>query len=138
MKLTIVTPEAIVYDDEIDRVTLPTLDGEITILQNHIPLITQIAPGELSIFHKSGKTDHFATGGGFAEITGSTVSVLVDLAQEATAIDEKVVEEARKRAQEALLKRQEMTDEEIATVESTLAKSLAQLKVKRRHHTRTP
>lgn len=137
MKLTIVTPEETVFDDEVSFVTLPTLQGEITVLSHHIPLVAQIVPGELVIAHSNGKKDYLATGGGFAEITSETVSVLVDLAQHAAAIDEKVVEEARKRAEEALKRRNEMTDEEIAMVEGQLLKSLSQLQVKRRRRSHT-
>lgn len=136
MKLTIVTPEKPVFDDEITSVSLPTLNGEITVLDHHIPLITQILPGELTITHKNGKKDYFATGGGFAEITGSQVSVLTDLAENEREINEKLVEEARKRAEAALAKREIMSEEEIALTEANLLKSLAQLRVKRRYHTR--
>lgn len=136
MKLTIVTPEKPVYDDEVTQVSLPTPQGEITVLDHHIPLITQVAPGELTILHKNGKREHYATGGGFAQITGEQVSVLTDLAEHAAAINEKEVEEARRRAEEALARRNELTEEEIAATEAIIAKSLAQLRVKRKHHSR--
>lgn len=135
MKLTIVTPEKPVFVDEVTAVSLPTLDGEITVLDHHVPLITQILPGELTISHKTGKKEYFATGGGFAEITGLQVSVLTDLAENEREINERAVEEARKRAEEALKKRELLSEEEIALTEAQLLKSLAQLRVKRRHRT---
>lgn len=138
MKLTIVTPEKPIFDDEVVSVSLPTLDGEITVLDHHVPLITQILPGELTISHKNGKKDYFATGGGFAEITSEQVSLLTDLAENEREINENAVEEARKRAKAALQKRELLSEEEIAITEANLLKSLAQLRVKRRHHSRLP
>ncbi len=134
MKLTIVTPEKEVYASEIAAISLPTPEGEITVLPHHIPLITQIAPGELIITKIDNNKDFYATGGGFAEITGDHIAVLTDLAEHAAAINEKAVEEARQRAQEALAKRGELSDEEVAFTEAALLKSLVQLRVVRRHH----
>lgn len=133
MKLEIVTPEKKVYSEEIDQVSLPTPDGEITILPHHIPLITQVKPGELTV-KKSGKLLHLVTGEGFVEVTGETISVLTDFAQESEKIDEKAAEEARKRAEEALKQKHTMSTEEFARTAAELQKALASLKVKRRHH----
>lgn len=112
--------------------------GEITVLDHHIPLISQVSPGELTIVHKNGKREYYATGGGFAQITGEHISVLTDLAEHAAAINEKAVEEARKRAEEALARRNELTEEEIAATEAIVVRSLAQLRVKRKHYSHTP
>jgi F0F1-type ATP synthase epsilon subunit len=89
-----------------------------------------IKPGEL-VVTKGGKTTHLAVGEGFVEITGDKVSVLVDMALTEEAIDEKAAEEAVKRA-EARLKEEHIGDEESALVQAAIAKSLAQLHVKRR------
>lgn len=132
MKLIIVTPEKPVYDSEITFVSLPTPDGEITILPHHIPLITKVIAGEMKIGRIDSKEDYFATGGGFAEITGNHVSVLTDLAEHAHDINEKAVEQARKRAEDALAKADQLTDEEVAIAQATLLKSLTQLSVVRR------
>lgn len=139
MKLEIVTPEKKVYSDEVDQVTLATPNGQITILPNHIPLITQVKPGELTI-KKSNKISHLVTGEGFVEVTGDTVSVMTDLAENYEGIDEKAVEEAKRRAQEALQQKQTMSNEDFALTAATLEKSLAQLRFKRKHrsHTNNP
>ena len=92
MKLELVTPEKIVFSDEIDQVSLPTSDGEITVLPHHIPLITQVKPGELTI-KKNNKVSHFVTGSGFVEVTGQTISILTDLAETSDNLDEKKIEE---------------------------------------------
>ncbi len=132
LRLEIVTPEEKVYSEEVDQVTLPTSTGQITILPQHLPVITQIVPGEITV-KKAGKTSHLVTGEGFAEITHTSVSVMTDLAQQSEKIDEKAAEEARKRAEEALKQKHTMSEEEFAMTAAALEKALASLKVKRRH-----
>ncbi len=132
MKLEIVTPEKKVYSDDVDQVSIPTPNGEITILPNHLPLITQVKPGELKV-KKQDKTTYLVTGNGFVEITGKNVSVMTDLAEWDDEIDEKAVEEAKRRAQEALKQRHTLTNEQFAQTSAALEKALASLKVKRRH-----
>lgn len=132
LKLEIVTPEEKVYSEEVDQVTLPTSTGEITVLPTHLPLVTQIIPGEITV-KKSGKLSHLVTGEGFAEITHTGVSVMTDLAQSSEKIDEKAAEEARKRAEEALKQKHTLSEEEFAMTAAALEKALASLRVKRRH-----
>lgn len=130
LKLEIVTPEAKIYSEDVDMVTLPGVEGEMGIYPMHVPLMTQISSGEL--IAKKGGQDHFlAIGEGFVEITGTHVAVMTDMAIKADDIDESKAEEARKRAEARLAEK--MTDEEQATVQASLLHSLAQLKVKRRH-----
>ena len=134
MKLEIVTPEKIAYSAEVDQVTLPTATGEITILPNHVPLVTELLPGELRL--KDGnQITIMATGSGFAEIDGKKVSIATDLAERAEAIDEKAAEEARKRAEEALKEKERLSEEEFAVAAAALQKALTQLKVRRKHST---
>jgi len=98
----------------------------------HVPLMTQIVPGEIAV-RKNNQDFFLAVGEGFVEITGNSVSILTDMAIKAQDIDEAKAEEARKRAEERLSGNQ-MSDEEVASVTAALAHSLAQLKVKRRQH----
>jgi len=132
LHLQIITPEKIVYDDEVDQVSLPTSTGQITVLKNHTALITQIEPGEL-IFKRNQKENRLASGFGFAEIDKSNVKVLVDLAAPEDEIEEKKIEEAKKQAEEALKQKHLLSEEEYATAAANLQKALAQLKIKRRH-----
>jgi len=117
----------------VGEVTLPTADGEITILPGHTSLVTQIQPGEL-IVKKEGKETNLAVGYGFAQINGTQVSVLTDLAEEVAEISEKEAEEARRRAEEALRNRGKLSSEEYAAIAAALQKSLARLRVRRRHY----
>jgi F-type H+-transporting ATPase subunit epsilon len=130
LKLEIVTPEGRAYQDDVDMVVLPGSEGELGIYPAHVPLMTQLVPGEVRIF-KDGKQTELVVGSGFAEITHTQVSVLTDSAMEDESIDENVAEEAMKRA-EAALKDKSLASEELAEAEAALARSLAQLRFKRR------
>ncbi len=130
LHLEIVTPEARAYSDDVELVVLPAVEGEMGVYPQHIPLITQLKPGEL-VVTKDGKKIHLAVGEGFVEVTGTTVSVLVDMALTEADIDENAAEDAVKRA-EARLKEGNIGDEETALVQAAIAKSMAQLHVKRR------
>ena len=131
LKLDIVTPDQMTYSDEVEMVTLPGVEGEMGIYPQHVPLLTEIVPGEV-IARKGGRDYSLAVGEGFVEITGERVAVLTDMAIRAENIDEAKAEEARRRAEARLA--EHLDDEEAAVVNAALAHSLAQLKVKRRHH----
>ena len=131
LKLEIVTPEAKIYSEDVDMVTLPGVEGEMGIYPMHVPLMTQVVAGEL-VARKGGQDYFLAIGEGFVEITGERVAVMTDMAIKAENIDEVKAEEARKRAEARLAEK--LNDEEAAMVSAALAHSLAQLKVKRRQH----
>jgi F-type H+-transporting ATPase subunit epsilon len=129
LKLEIVTPAGTVYSEHVEMVTLPGVAGQMGIYPRHVPLMTQLVPGEM-IVRKEGRDVFIATGEGLIEVTGRRVSILTDLAIPADRIDEMKAEEARQRAEARL--REKLSDEEIASVNGSLARSLAQLRVKRR------
>jgi F-type H+-transporting ATPase subunit epsilon len=130
LKLEIVTPEAKIYSEDVDMVTLPGVEGEMGIYPMHIPLMTQVAAGEI-VARRAGQDFFLAVGEGFVEITGERVAVLTDMAIKADDIDEAKAEEARKRAEARLSEK--LSEEETATVQAALLNSLTQLNVKRRH-----
>ncbi|MFO1501643.1 MAG: F0F1 ATP synthase subunit epsilon [Verrucomicrobiota bacterium] len=129
LKLEIVTPEAKTYSEDVDMVTLPGIDGEMGIYPQHVPLMTQIVAGEVTV-RKGGQDYFLAIGEGFAEITGDHVSILTDMAIRAENIDEAKAEEARRRAEARL--NEKLDDEQAAVAAAALAHSLAQLQVKKR------
>jgi F-type H+-transporting ATPase subunit epsilon len=129
LKLEIVTPEAKIYSEDVEMVTLPGVEGEMGIYPMHIPLMTQIAHGEI-VARKGGVDHYLATGDGFAQITGDRVAILTDMAIKADDIDETKAEEARKKAEARLSEK--LSDEESASVQAALAHSLTQLHLKRR------
>ncbi len=131
LRLEIVTPEKTAYSEDVEMVTLPGSEGELGVYPNHVPLLTTLNPGELRVL-KAGKEMFLAIGEGFVEVTGTRVSVLTDMALDVTAIDESAAEEAVARARAAM--KDDLTGEEVASVQASLQKALAQLHVKRRRH----
>ena len=129
LKLEIVTPEAQIYSEDVDMVTLPGIEGEMGIYPMHVPLMTAVVPGEV-VVRKDGRDYFLAIGEGFVEITADRVAILTDMAVRSENIDETKAEEARRRAEARLAER--IDDEEAALVSAALAHSLAQLRVKRR------
>ena len=129
LKLEIVTPEATVYSGDVEMVTLPAVEGQIGILPQHVPLMTQMVPGEMLV-RTNGSDRFLAVGEGLVEVTGDRVAILTDMAIAAENIDEAKVEEARQQAAARL--REKLSSEQVASVNAALARSLAQLHVKRR------
>jgi F-type H+-transporting ATPase subunit epsilon len=129
LRLEIITPQATALSEDVHMVTLPAIEGEIGVYPLHMHLITQIVPGEM-IVTKDGVERAFAVGEGLVEITNHRVSIVTDMAIAAEQIDESLVEAARQRAAARL--REKISDEEVASVNASMARSLAQLQVKRR------
>lgn len=132
LHLEIVTPEARTFSGEAQMVVVPGVEGEIGILPDHMPLMTQVNPGELRITTPEGD-QYLAIGSGFLEVLPDRVSVMTDMAVPEAEIDEKAAEEAVARAQKEL-RDQALSGEEQAFVQAALLRSLAQLHVKRRTH----
>jgi len=131
LKLEIVTPEQKIYSEDVEMVTLPGTEGELGIYPKHVPVLTTLKPGEMRAI-KNGRETSMAVGEGFVEIKGDAVSVLTDMALEPEKIDVAAAEKAVERAQAAM--KEDHTAEEVAAIQASLQKALAQLHVKRRHH----
>jgi len=113
LKLEIITPDAKVFEGDVEFVELPGAEGDMGVFPQHE---TTVAIGE-----------------GFAEITADSIAVMTDGAINEKDIDEKAAEVAVKRAEE-LLKSNTLKGEELEATQASLARSLAQIKVKRRRH----
>src|SRR6266496_3629034 len=120
LRLEIVTPETTAYSEDVEMVTLPGSEGELGVYPKHVPVLTILRPGELRVV-KDKRATSLAVGEGFIEITPERVSVLTDMAEKAVA-----------RAQAAM--KEDHTAEEVAAIQASLQKALAQLHVKRRRH----
>jgi F-type H+-transporting ATPase subunit epsilon len=131
IKLEIVTPHGTAYADDVEMVTLPGVEGQMGVLPHHVRLMTQLIPGEIAV-RKRGQCNFLAVGEGLVEVTGTRVAILTDVAVAAENIDEAKAEEARQRAAARL--REKLSDEEVASTNAALVRSMAQLKVRRRHH----
>lgn len=126
LKLDIITPEKIVFSEEVDSITVPTLAGEITVLPHHEDLIAQLGSGELRI-RKAGKESPYALTGGVLEVSSDKVNILAEHAIAADDIQVAKAKEAQERAQKKLEGR--LTDDELRFAQGELLKALAELKV---------
>lgn len=125
--LEIISLEKQVFNDEVDSVVLPTEEGEIGILPKHIHLVTSLASGEIRIKQGNEETV-LACSGGFAQINPDKTIVLADAAEHAEEIDEQRAEEAMKKAQETMAKK-DLKKEEYQEAAAEVRRSLARLKV---------
>jgi F-type H+-transporting ATPase subunit epsilon len=129
LRLEIITPQATVFSDDVTMVTLPAVGGQIGVYPQHVRLITQVVPGEI-IVNRGAEESFFAVGEGLVEVDARRVTIVTDMAIPAERIDEAKVEEARARAEARL--RDKISDEEVASVNASMVRSLAQLQVRRR------
>lgn len=134
LKIAIITPERTMFEGEINGVTLPTQDGEITILSNHEPLVALVSSGELTLLKKD-SVQHMAVHGGVIQVTSGEVKILTDAAELEEEVDERRAAEALELARKA----RESAQDDIATADAVAAmeRALARLRVadrrKRRH-----
>lgn len=136
LNFEIITPEGIVFSDQVDEVILPTPLGEIGILPHHIPLVSLLSAGEARI-KKGTAVTYFAISGGFIEVKPDKVVVLADTAERPEEIDEQRAEEARKKAQE-LLKTKRTDAQDFTVLAAKMEKELARLKVVKRRRRKEP
>ena len=129
LHIQIVTPEKIILDTQADEIIAPTTTGEIAILPHHIPLLTQLAPGELTI-KKENKLEHFVVAGGFLEIGKDTVSVLADYAVHGEHISAVKAQEAKERAEKRMAEKK--SEEDFAIAEAEFRRAILELKVARK------
>ncbi len=133
IKFKIVTPYGVTYDDTIEKVTIPTQAGEITVLENHTPLVSILAAGEL-IIYKEGYSTGIAISGGFFEIRpNSEVYIMADTAEHGTEIDIERAEAAQKRAEELLRQVQSAEDVDYARLQAAIEKELVRISVGRKY-----
>jgi len=126
LHINVVTPEKTILDEDIDEVIIPTITGEITILPQHIPLLSQIAPGELTI-KKGNATEHLVVVGGFLEVGNNIITILADHAVHAKNIILAKAQEAKERAEKAM--KEKTTEEELRVAQAELQKAILELKV---------
>jgi F-type H+-transporting ATPase subunit epsilon len=136
IRLEIVTPERLVYQDDVDAVAVPGIEGELGVLPHHAPLVTTLGLGELRI-RKSGVEDHFAIVGGFLQVRPDRVVVMAETADMASEIDLEAAQEARRDAERAL----EVGDQEgadLAAARVALQSALLRIRVAERRHREGP
>lgn len=133
LKFKIVTPEKTIYENEIFQISIPTMSGEITVLPNHIPLVSILKAGELKIKDKDGE-HNMAVSGGFLEVRGNNeIVILADHAERAEEIDIQKTEEAKKRAEEQMLAAKNEQDVDFAKLQAIIDKELNKLKIAKKY-----
>ena len=126
LSLEIVSPQGIIFEGDIDQVTLPGVDGVITVLPHHTALFTKLAEGEIEVVEQ-GKRTSYVIAGGFFEINNNKASVLSDYAIRAESIEMAKSEEKKRQAEQKL--REKLTNEEFTIVDKDLKMSILELKV---------
>lgn len=135
LNLQIITPEKVAYKGEAEQVTLPTQDGEITILANHIPLISVIKHGRLVI--KNGSEEILmAVWGGFVEVKKNDLIIMTNTAERSEEIDEERAQKARERAEKLLAEKDKLSDIAFADATAALERSLMRLNLAKRRKKR--
>lgn len=133
-RLRVVTPERVLAEYQAVSVSLPTPDGEITILPHHIPFASLIAAGVLRFTHE-GKTEELAIAGGFVEVSPTTgeVTILADFAEHSADLNLAQIEEAKARAEAVMKQAVRNDDMQFAAAAAALEKELARYRVATRH-----
>ncbi len=124
--LEIVTPEKLAFSGSIDEVTCPGSEGEFGVLRGHASLLSAIKFGELS-YLKDGKRTSYAVNTGYAEVTGSKVTVLVETAERADQID---VDRARRSKEASEQKMAKFAKEDPEFEKAKIALERAELRIK--------
>lgn len=132
----LVTPEGTLLETEVNEVTLPVLDGEVTVLAEHVPYIGALKAGEALIQTKQGKDEILALSGGFVEFDNNTLTILADTAERAEDIDIARAEEAKQRAEKLRNQAIDMSEEEYARLAAAIEKEFTRIKVARKHTSR--
>lgn len=143
LQFELITPEKVAISEEVYELILPSEKGQIAILPGHMPLITILRPGVISVRRQKTdsdeKMDHLATSGGFVEIGNNVVKVMVDTAERAEDLDELKIEAART---EAIRMTHEARDDvshadAVARLETELARSKVR-NIRKRHSSHSP
>lgn len=131
IQFKIVTPEKVLYDAMVEGVSFPTVEGEITVLAHHIPIISAVKPGELKI-KIDGKDEFFHVTSGVVEVDGQSITLLTDAAERAHEVDEKRAQEAVNRAQ-TIMSETRHDEEGYAEAVAQLERSMSRIKIARKH-----
>ncbi|MBK8903348.1 MAG: F0F1 ATP synthase subunit epsilon [Anaerolineaceae bacterium] len=129
----IVTQERLVFSQQVASVSLPGTEGRMGILPHHTALLTTLAFGDVWVRHPNGEEEHFAIGGGYAEVQPNKVVVLADSAEQAEEIDLERADRARERALQAMKEGAVQDPDQYAQIQASLMRAQIRLDVGRRH-----
>lgn len=130
----IVTPYGVIYEDEIEKATIPTSTGEITVMPRHAPLVSRLKAGEVVVYKKDAVPHRLAISTGILEIgPDSVLYLLADTAERAEDIDIARAEEAKRRAEELLKQEHEMADIDFARLQAQIEREFARISVGKKY-----
>jgi F-type H+-transporting ATPase subunit epsilon len=134
INLKIVTPEKVIYqNDQIDQVSIPTSTGEITVLPNHIPLVSILKSGEM-VFKANGQDNYFALSGGFLEIKDKNeVIILADNVERAHEINLEKAEAAKAKAEAQMRELHNREDVDFARLQAVIDRETNRLRVGKKY-----
>jgi len=140
LTLQLTTPERVVLNETFDSATIPTQEGEITVLPGHIPLVANLQPGMITV-RRAGKESFLSVSGGFVEVqpgtggSGTKIVLLADTAERAEELDLEKIEAARAKAEQLLTEKRHADDVSQAAAVAALERELARARVARKHRT---
>jgi len=133
IKFKIVTPERVVYENDILQISIPTMSGEITVLPHHVPLVSVLQAGELRIKDADGD-QVVAVAGGFLEVRGNNeLMILADHAERAEEIDLERAEQARARAEKELEEAKHRQDVDFSKLQAVLEREMNRTRVAKKY-----
>lgn len=130
-KLSVVTPEKVVFEQDVRSIIAPGSEGYLGVLTDHAPLITALMAGELTVADVNGKRNEYAVSGGFLEVSGNIATVLADAIETPEDIDLERARQAEARARERLARRSH-SDIDEARAEAALARALNRQRLARK------
>ena len=129
LHLSIVTPERLVLDEDVDQVNVPGVEGDLGILYDHAPLLTTMRPGRFS-YELSGEKGreaiHMIVSGGYLEVTDNRVIVLAEAVEFLDEIDKERAKASLMKAEEAL-SNTDLSDDEFTEAQNRLFRAIARL-----------
>jgi len=128
IRFEIVTPERVVLQQDILQITVPTTSGEITILPDHIPLVSVLQPGVIEVKRPDNIVEIMSVSGGFIEVMKDKVVILADTAERAEELDEEVIKAAQKQAEELKKNAKALDDVQFAEISAKLDREMARLR----------
>ncbi len=124
--LKIITPDRIFYEEEVSMVEFNTVEGEVGIYKDHIPMTMIVAPGILTIT-RDGEVKEAALHAGFTEVLPDKVTILAEIVEWPGEIDVTRAEEAKLRAEERIREHAPGTD--MRRAEMSLKRAVARIEV---------
>ena len=127
LMLEIVTPEKMIFSDKIEEVTIPGAEGEFGVLRGHEAFLSAVDIGELN-YIKDGKKTYYSVNTGYAEVTSSKVTILIETAERSDGIDKDRALQAKDKA-ESRLSQMTKEDVEYEIMRAALARAIARINV---------